>query len=59
MTKAQRLKEIKEEIRFFKKQLTELLVESSVLTENERLAISINLRMLEELEQELIELLNE
>lgn len=57
MSKEQRIKEIKSEIRFFKMQLAELLLESGVLTDLKRLAISINLRRLEELEQELIELL--
>lgn len=59
MSKDRKIKEIKIEIRFFKMQLAELLLESGVLMDLKRLAISINLRRLEELEQELIELLNE
>jgi hypothetical protein len=59
MTKNQRIKEIKREIRFFKMQLNELLLESGELTEIKRLAITINLRKLNELEEELTQLLED
>lgn len=59
MTKKQRIKEIEDDIRFFEMQLRELLLESGILTDRKRLAIEINMKKLDELQNELVDLLKE
>jgi len=56
MSKHRRILEIKEKIDFLTKEIEEILLRSGTWTILERLAVRTNIRRIEALEQELLEL---